>query len=107
MSWRDSAADAVAAVAALHPVALARRLTVDRLAGLARALRVRSTGRKAIVAAGIVARADLLDRMSTLGIDPHKVARTFKRESLRSMPRGSAVSPGAASTGSPPRSSAT
>lgn len=82
VAWTDSPEAAVAALARLHPQVLARRLTADKLAVLARALRVRSTGTKARVAAGVVARADLLERMLRLGDDPVILARTFKKASL-------------------------
>ncbi len=50
---------------------------------MASALGVAKTGPKPAVAARIVARAQLLDRLMYLGDDPAAVARTFRAESLR------------------------
>lgn len=87
MGWRDSAEELVATVAATSPEHYCERLTAEKLAVLARAFKVRSTGRKADVAALVVARAELLDRLRIIGDDPAQVARTFKAESLKTYAR--------------------
>lgn len=73
----------VKALAALDPAQLVERCRADGLARLAAAVGVAKSGPKAAVAARIVARAQLLDRLLYLGDDPARIARTFKAESLR------------------------
>jgi len=75
--------DVVKALATLEPSQLVARCRADGLARLASALSVARTGPKSTVAARIVARAQLLDRLSYLGDEPAAIARTFRAESLR------------------------
>lgn len=67
----------------LEPSGLARRCRADALRRLAVALGVPKAGPKAALAARIVARAQLLERLLFLGDDPVALARTFRAESLR------------------------
>ena len=69
----------VKALAALDPDQLVGRWRADGLARLAAAMCVAKTGPKAAVAARIVARAQLLDRLLYRGDDPTRIARTFRR----------------------------
>ena len=73
----------VKALAALDPDQLVGRCRADGLARLAAAVGVAETGSIEEVAARIVARAQLLDRLLYLGDDPARIARTFKAVSLR------------------------
>jgi hypothetical protein len=73
----------IKALAALDPGTLSTRCRADGLARLAQAVGVAKSGPKAAVAARIVARAQLLDRLLYVGDDPVAVARTFRSESLR------------------------
>jgi hypothetical protein len=93
-AWRTSPEAAVASLVVLGADTLTSRLSGEALASLAGHLGVPRSGRKADVAARIVERAALLDRMRRIGTDPREVARVYKRASLVPWAKSLGVWPG-------------
>lgn len=88
MSVPATSQGVIVSLAKIEPDRLVRRCRADGLARLAQAVGVARTGAKPVVAARIVARAQLLERALTLGDDPARLARVFKAESLRLLVEG-------------------